>query len=78
MKDWLVGEHTVLSTLWPSHMGKVMDAKTRFAALETMCRERARLAESDLKYWLEEAEEWARFKKAEEAPIDSLCFNSKC
>jgi hypothetical protein len=52
-------------------MGKVMDARTRFAALETMCRERARLAESDLKYWLEEAEEWARFKEAEELPIES-------
>ena len=47
-----------------------MDAKTRFAALETMCRERARLAEKDLKYWLEEAEEWARFKEAEKFPID--------
>jgi hypothetical protein len=48
-----------------------MDAKTRFAALETMCRERARLAESDLNYWLEEAEEWARFKEAEKPGIES-------
>jgi len=48
-----------------------MDAKTRFAALETMCRERALLAEKDLRYWLEEAEEWARFKAAQEPTIDS-------
>jgi hypothetical protein len=51
-----------------------MDAKTRFAALEAMCRERASLAEKDLKYWLEEAEEWARFKEAHEPPIDSCVY----
>jgi hypothetical protein len=39
-----------------------MDSKTRFSTLETMCRERARLAEIEFEYWLAEANEWARFK----------------
>jgi|GraSoi2013_100cm_1033763.scaffolds.fasta_scaffold49653_2 hypothetical protein len=38
-----------------------MDSKSRFYALEVMCRERARLADKESNYWLAEAEEWARF-----------------
>jgi hypothetical protein len=49
-----------------------MDARTRFAALEMMCRERARMAERDVKYWLAEADEWARFKQAVNLPIESV------
>jgi hypothetical protein len=37
-----------------------MDSKSRFYALEVMCRERARLADNESNYWLAEAEEWAR------------------
>jgi hypothetical protein len=37
-----------------------MDSKSRFYALEVMCRERARLADKESNYWLAEAEEWAR------------------
>ena len=38
-----------------------MDAKSRFFALEVLCRERARLADNEANYWLAEAEDWARF-----------------
>jgi hypothetical protein len=49
-----------------------MDARTRFAALEIACRERARVARDDMRYWLSEAEEWARFKeKAADQIIES-------
>jgi hypothetical protein len=37
-----------------------MDSKRRFANLEVMCRERARLADNESNYWLAEAEEWAQ------------------
>ena len=37
-----------------------MDSKSRFYALEVMCRERARLADKESNYWLAEAEERAR------------------
>jgi hypothetical protein len=46
-------------------MGNTMDAGTRFAALEMACREQARAAQNDLKYWLSEADEWARLKNKE-------------
>jgi hypothetical protein len=39
-----------------------MDSKSRFYALEVMCRERARLADKESNYWLAEAEEWARLR----------------
>jgi hypothetical protein len=39
-----------------------------------MCRERALLAEKDLRYWLEEAEEWARFKEAQSHRSIALRF----
>jgi hypothetical protein len=48
-----------------------MDAKTRFAALETACREQARVAQNDVRYWLNEADEWARLKEATDIPIES-------
>jgi hypothetical protein len=48
-----------------------MDAKKRFEALETMCRERARVAREDEKYWLDEADEWARFARSADPLIQS-------
>jgi hypothetical protein len=39
-----------------------MDSKSRFYALEVMCRERAAVAKKDLEYWLAEAEEWAQLR----------------
>jgi hypothetical protein len=39
-----------------------MDSKSRFYALEVMCRERARLADKESNYWLAEAEKWARLR----------------
>jgi hypothetical protein len=41
-----------------------MDSKSRFYALEVMCRERARLADQESNYWLAEAEEWARLRQS--------------
>jgi hypothetical protein len=41
-----------------------MDSKSRFYALEVMCRERARLADKESNYWLAEAEEWARLRQS--------------
>jgi hypothetical protein len=41
-----------------------MDSKSRFYALEVMCRERARVADKESNYWLAEAEEWARLRRA--------------
>jgi hypothetical protein len=35
-----------------------------FSALEKMCRERAKVAEKEMTYWLAEAEEWARLKNS--------------
>ena len=35
-----------------------------FSTLEKMGLERARLAEKEMKYWMAEAEEWARLKIA--------------
>jgi hypothetical protein len=37
-----------------------MNAKSQFAALEIMCRERAAVARKEMEYWQEEAEEWKR------------------
>jgi hypothetical protein len=48
-----------------------MDAKKRFEALETMCRERACVAGEDEKYWLDEADEWARFARSVDPMIQS-------
>jgi len=41
-----------------------MDQRSRFYALEVMCRERAQAAANEANYWLAEAEEWARFRRA--------------
>ena len=41
-----------------------MDSKSRFYALEVMCRERARLADKESNYWLAEAEEWAQLRRS--------------
>ena len=41
-----------------------MDSKSRFYALEVMCRERARLADKESNYWLAEAEEWAQLSRS--------------
>jgi hypothetical protein len=45
-----------------------MDSKSRFYALEVMCRERARLADKESNYWLAEAEEWARLRHSCKQP----------
>ena len=49
-----------------------MDARTRYAALEAACREQARGAENEVRYWLNEADEWSRLKeKAESVSVSS-------
>ncbi len=46
-----------------------MDPRTRFAALEIACREQARVAQDDVRYWLNEADEWARLKEKAAGPM---------
>jgi len=41
-----------------------MNSKSRFASLETMCRERSALARKEMEYWTTEAEEWKRLKES--------------
>ena len=49
-----------------------MDARTRYAALEAACREQARGAQNEVRYWLNEADEWSRLKeKAESVSVSS-------
>jgi hypothetical protein len=48
-----------------------------FSTLEKMCRERAKAAEKEMKYWLEEAEEWARLKNAC-SPFDVAATQLDC
>ncbi len=49
-----------------------MDARTRYAALEAACREQACAAQNEVRYWMNEADEWARLKeKAESVSISS-------
>jgi hypothetical protein len=49
-----------------------MDAKTRFEALEAACRQQALVATTEVRYWLNEADEWARLKdKVESSFIES-------
>lgn len=45
-------------------MELAMDSKYQFYALEVMSRERAAVARKEMEYWLNEAEEWARLRKA--------------
>jgi hypothetical protein len=52
-------------------MGEAMDTKTRFASLEMACLEQARVAQNDVRYWLKEADEWARLKEAASLPMES-------
>ena len=40
-----------------------MGANNRFKALEAMCREKAAEAEREMKYWMEEANEWKRLSE---------------
>jgi hypothetical protein len=47
-----------------SVMELVMDSKYQFYALEVMSRERAAVAQKEMEYWLNEAEEWAQLRKA--------------
>jgi hypothetical protein len=52
--------------------GKTTYSKKQFAALESMCREQAALARSEMeysqmKYWLAEAEEWKQLSTAPQA-----------
>jgi hypothetical protein len=45
-----------------------MDSKSQFYALEVMCRERAAVAQKEMEYWQDEADEWARFRKSCDRP----------
>jgi hypothetical protein len=54
-----------------------MDSKSRFYALEVMCRERARLADKESNYWLAEAEEWARLKQWPPSSSEPSRFEEK-
>lgn len=59
----------------------IMEERERnFNTLEKMCRERARMAEKEMHYWLAEAEEWARLKNcsgvlAEREAVQLDCFS---
>jgi hypothetical protein len=48
-----------------------MNAKKRFTALEMICRERAEIIGEDKQYWLDEADEWARFAQSVDLVVDS-------
>ena len=48
-----------------------MYSKKRFAALEIMCREHASVAGEDKQFWLNEAEEWARFARSADLIVES-------
>jgi hypothetical protein len=41
-------------------------SRSRFAALEAMCRDKAALAKKEMDYWLSEANEWKQLKEASE------------
>jgi hypothetical protein len=65
----IVVRGTTSRSNWITRSGRVakehsMDSKSRFYALEVMCRERARLADKESNYWLAEAEEWARLRQS--------------
>lgn len=47
-----------------------MNSQDQFAAFEFMCRERAALAQKEMEYWLEEAEEWKRLRKSADPIIE--------
>ena len=49
-----------------------------FSTLEKMCLERARLAEKEMKYWMAEAEEWARLKNASQPFADVSATQLDC
>ena len=44
-----------------------MDSRSKFGALEAMCREKAALAQKEMDYWLAEASEWKRLRDASSA-----------
>jgi hypothetical protein len=44
-----------------------MESRSKFAALEAMCREKAALAKKEMDYWLAEANEWKRLRDASSA-----------
>jgi hypothetical protein len=37
-----------------------MYSKSQFCALEAMCRQRATVAQKEMEYWLNEADEWTK------------------
>lgn len=49
-----------------------------FNTLEKMCRERARMAEKEMHYWLSEAEEWARLKNRSDVFAESDSIQLDC
>jgi hypothetical protein len=44
-----------------------MESRSKFAALEAMCREKAALAKKEMDHWLAEANEWKRLRDASSA-----------
>ena len=44
-----------------------MESRSKFAALEAMCREKTALAKKEMDYWLAEANEWKRLREASSA-----------
>ena len=40
-----------------------MYSRTKFAAFENVCRQRAALAKKEMDYWLSEAEEWKELRE---------------
>jgi hypothetical protein len=38
-----------------------MYSKSQFYTLEAMCRQRAAVAQKEMEYWLNEADEWTQF-----------------
>jgi hypothetical protein len=54
------------------------ERERKFSTLEKMCRERAKMAEKEMHYWLAEAEEWARLKNSSSAFAESVATQLDC
>jgi len=54
------------------------ERERNFDTLEKMCRERARMAERDMHYWLAEAEEWGRLKNSSSAFAECAATQLDC
>ena len=49
-----------------------MNSKSRFAALEIMCRERAAVAKREMEYWLAEAEQWKHLRESSDTSLEGI------